>query len=94
MPFLPPFFNWGSALRNENPDLARQLSEFYAQIVNVVNTKASKFITDVNPPNSVTASDFNKSLDIGDFWVNTSTDRSWQMTSRTSLTIATWTLIT
>jgi len=87
-------FNWGSALRNQNPLLTRQLSDAYGDIARVVNTKVSKYITDVDPPNPITSSQVNKALEIGDVWINTSTDKCWMMTSRTTDLLATWTELT
>jgi hypothetical protein len=97
MPTMIQNFNWGSALRNENPELTRQLSIAYSDTAQVVNTKISKYATDgnlrphVNPPAS---SDFNKNFEIGDIYVRTDTNTAWIMTSRTSSTAVTWTQIT
>jgi len=97
MPTLISSFNYGSAIRNENPELARQLSEGYTQTALAVNTKISKYFTDgiqrahVDPPAS---SDFNKNFEIGDVYVRTDTNTAWMLTSRTTSTAVTWTLIT
>ena len=90
-------FNWGRALLNSNPELARQLSTAYSDTANAVNTKISKYATDgvqrphVDPPAS---SDFNQNFEIGDVYVRTDTDTAWMMTSRTTSTAVTWTLLT
>ena len=97
MPTLIQNFNWGSALRNENPDLIRQLASAYNITAYAVNSKPSKYSTDgvqrphVDPPAN---SDFNKNFDICDIYVRTDTDTAWIMTSRTSSTIVVWTQIT
>ncbi len=97
MPTLLTNFNWGSSLRNANPELTRQLSEAYTDTALAVNTKVSKYVTDgvqkphVNPPAN---SDFNKNFDIADIYVRTDTDTAWIMTSRTSSSAVTWTQIT
>ena len=94
MPTLITNFNWGIALKNANPELTRQLSEAYTQTALCVNTKTSKYITTVDPPDPVTASTTNKNFEIGDFWVNTTSDTAWIMTSRTTDVLVTWTQIT
>lgn len=97
MPTLNQSFNWGSSLRNENPELNRQLSIAYEATAQVVNTKTSKYTTDgilkphVNPPAS---SDFNKNFDVADVYVRTDTNTAWMMTSRTTAIDAVWTQIT
>jgi len=97
MPTLITNFNWGSSLRNDNPELSRQLSQAYTNTSQAVNTKTSKYVTDgdqrphVNPPAN---SDFNKNFEICDFYVRTDTNTAWIMTSRTSSNVVTWTVIT
>jgi len=97
MPSLINNFNWGSSLKNNNPELTRQLSEAYTDTANVVNTKISKYFTNgvqkphVDPPAS---SDFNINFEIGDVFVRTDTNSAWMMTSRTTSTDVIWTLIT
>lgn len=97
MPTLITNYNWGASLRNQNPELTRQLSQAYNDTAQVVNTKTSKYVTDgnqkphVNPPAN---SDFNKNFEIGDFFVRTDTDTAWIMTSRTTAEAVTWTQIT
>lgn len=92
MPTLITNFNWGSSLRNENPELTRQLSDAYTSTALVVNTKVTCYVTQlVDPPAN---SDFNKNFNIGDEYVRTDTDTAWKMTSRTSSTAVTWTQIT
>lgn len=97
MPTLIQNFNWGASLRNNNPELTRQLSQAYTDTATAVNTKASKYVTDgvqkphVNPPAS---SDFNKNFEVGDLYVRTDTDTAWIMTSRTTSIAVTWIQIT
>lgn len=94
MPRLITNFNWGTALRNQNPELTRQLSEAYSDTALVVNTKVSKYITDRDAPNAATPDDANKNLELGDIWVNKTTDTAWIMTSRTTDLLVTWSQIT
>lgn len=97
MPTLQESFNYGSSLRNQNPELTRQLSEAFTTIVQAVNFKVSKYVTDdiqnpnVDPPASST---FNQNFDIGDVYIRTDTDSAWMMTSRTTDIAVTWTKIT
>jgi len=97
MPTLITNYNWGTSLRNENPELTRQLSQAYTDTALVVNTKVSKYTTDglqrphINPPAN---SDFNKNFEIGDIFVRTDTNAAWIMTSRTTANAVIWTLIT
>lgn len=97
MPTLNNNFNWGTSLRNTNPELTRQLSEAYNNTAFAVNTKVSKYFTNgdqrphVDPPAN---DDFNKNFEICDVYVRTDTDTAWMMTSRTTANAVTWTLIT
>lgn len=97
MPTLINNFNWGTDLRNDNPELVRQLSTAYNDTALVVNSKISKYTTDgnqrphTNPPAN---SDFNKNFEIGDVFVRTDANTAWMMTSRTTANAVTWTLIT
>lgn len=87
-------FNFGNKLLEENPELLRQLTTIYSDLAAAINEKVKKYATTVDPPNSVTPNDVNRTLDIGDVWVNTSSDNSWMMTSRTTDLLVTWTIIT
>ncbi len=97
MPTLNQTFNWGTALRNQNPELVRQLSTAYSDTAQVMNTKVSKYFTDgnqkphANPPVN---SAFNQNFEIGDVYVRTDVDTAWMMTSRTTSNAVTWTQIT
>jgi hypothetical protein len=97
MPTLITNFNWGSSLRNANPELTRQLADAYTSTALCVNTKVSKYVTDgvqrphANPPAN---SDFNKNFELGDIYVRSDTNAAWIMTSRTTSNAVTWTLIT
>jgi len=90
-------YNWGSSLKNQNPELTRQLSTAYTDTAQVVNTKISKYTTDgdrkphVDPPAN---SDFNNNFEIADIYVRTDTDTAWIMTSRTTSNAVTWSQIT
>lgn len=97
MPTLIQNFNFGTSLRNQNPELTRQLSSMYSDIALNANTKVSKYFTDgvlkphVNPPAN---NQFNKNFEICDIYVRTDTNTAWIMTSRTTDTAVTWTQIT
>lgn len=97
MPTLATDFNWGEAIRNENPGLTRQLAEAYGNTARNVNTKISKYATDgvqrphMDPP----ANDqFNANFTIGDIFIRTDNNKAWIMTSRTTSNAVTWTIIT
>lgn len=94
MPTLITRYNWGKATQNANPQLAKQLDEAYTDTALIVNTKTSKYIAEVDPPNNVTADAINRNFDLADFWVNKVSDNAWIMTSRTSDLIVNWQLIT
>ena len=97
MPTLINNFNWGSSLRNANPELTRQLSQAYNDTAQAVNTKISKYVTDgdqrphVNPPAN---SEFNKNFELADIYVRSDTNTAWIMTSRTTANSVTWTQLT
>lgn len=91
MPSLLPSFNWGSEVKNINPTLYNQLNDSYTTTARVINTKISKRVTTEDPPAD---SQTNLIFEIGDIWVNQSSDTAWIMTSRTTNTAVTWTLIT
>ena len=84
-------FNWGQILSKENPHLYRQLNDVYSDISTSVNGKANRICKTENPPAD---SSVNKNFDIGDIWVNESTDTAWILTSRSSAEAVTWTQIT
>lgn len=94
MPTLINNFNWGNSLNNDNPELTRQLSKMYTDIALVMNTKVSKYIAEVDPPNPATSNTINKNFDLGDIWVNKTSNKAWIMTSRTTDLLVTWTIIT
>jgi len=91
MPKLKPKFNYGTELKNENPELYNQLNDSYFDIAQVTNTKTSKNVQTSDP---VADAQVNLNYDIGDLWVNSSTNKAWIMTSRITNTNAAWTLIT
>lgn len=97
MPTLVTNYNWGRAVENDNPDLARQLSQSYTTTAKAINTKISKYVTNgttlpnVDPPAN---SDFNKNFEIGDIYVRIDTNTAWIMTSRSTANAVTWTQIT
>lgn len=97
MPTLITNYNYGSSIRNSNPELNRQLSDAYTNTAQVVNTKISKYFTDgttkphANPPAN---SEFNKNFEIGDVYIRTDTDTAWMMTSRTTANAVNWQQIT
>lgn len=88
---LPRKFNYGTELKNLNNTLYNQLNDSYYATALVVNTKATRMVETRDPPLD---DQINAGLDIGDFWVNTSTDTAWIMTSRATLNKVTWKQIT
>jgi len=97
MPTLITNYNWGTALRNSNPELTRQLSDAYTDTAQAVNTKVSKYVTNgssrphANPPAN---SSLNKNFELADIYVRSDTNTAWIMTSRTTAEAVTWTQIT
>ena len=87
---LPTRFNFGTEVKNYNLTLYNQLNDMYTSIARIVNSKVNKNVTTSDPPADAAQ---NASYEIGDIWINTSTDSAWIMTSRQSNTIATWTLV-
>lgn len=91
MPKLQPNFNFGTELKNENQDLYNQLTEMYFKIAQILNTKTSKNNQSTDP---VADAQVNLNYDIGDVWVNSSSNMSWIMTSRVTNSNVVWTQIT
>lgn len=84
-------FNYGTEVKNVNPTLYNQLNDSYYSISLAVNTKSTRFVAEIDAP----ANDqVNAGLDLGDFWVNTKTDKAWIMTSRITPNAVTWKQIT
>lgn len=91
MPSQTPRFNWGTEIKNINPTLYNQLNDSFSSTARVLNTKISKYITNVDPP----ADDpVNVNFDQADIWVNQLTNNAWILTSRTTNTAVTWKIIT
>ena len=91
MPSQTPRFNWGTEIKNINPTLYNQLNDSFSSTARVLNTKISKYITNVNPP----ADDsINMNFEQADIWINEDTDNAWILTSRTTNTAVTWKQIT
>lgn len=91
MPSQTPRFNWGAEIKNINDTLYNQLNDSFSSTARVLNTKTSKYITNVNPP----ADDqINLNFEQADIWINQSTDTAWILTSRTTNTAVTWKQIT
>lgn len=88
---LPNIYNWGSEVANINQNLYNQLNDTYSQTANAVNLKSRKNNTTTNPSSN---SPVNKEFDIGDLWINSSSNTAWIMTSRTTAEAVTWTQIT
>lgn len=76
-------FNFGSELKNENPSLYNQLQQTYETTAGAVNTKVSRNVSTSNPEAD---SPNNKLFDIGDVFINSSTNTAWIMTSRSTNT--------
>lgn len=86
MPSQTPRFNWGTEIKNINSTLYNQLNDSFSSTARVVNTKISKYITNIDPPAD---SETNKIFEDGDIWVNSSSDTAWILTSRSSNTAVT-----
>lgn len=84
-------FNWGTEIKNVNPTLYNQLNDAYFSIAIAVNTKSTRITSTLDPPAD---DDVNAGLDIGDIWINTSSNTAWIMTSRVNLNNVVWTQIT
>lgn len=90
MPSLPTRFNWGITIKNMNPTLYNQLNDTYTDTARAVNAKVNKNINAKDPPANAAE---NAIFDIGDIWINTTSDRAWIMTSRQTNNQVTWTEI-
>ena len=89
---LPLYKNFGSEVRELNPQLYNQLSQMYTDIANAFSRAIKKdVITGVDPAANDQRNSF---FSIGDITVRTDTDTAWIMTSRTSPNAVTWTQIT
>jgi len=91
MPSQTPRFNWGTEIKNFNPTLYNQLNDSFSSTARVLNTKTSKYITNVNPP---VDDQINLNFEIGDFWINQTNNMAWILTSRTTNTAVNWQQIT
>lgn len=84
-------YNYGTEIKNVNETLYNQLNDTYFDIANAVNTKPNSHRDKVDAPADA---QINKGFEIGDFWVNETTDTAWIMTSRTTPFKVTWKQIT
>lgn len=91
MPTLIPRYNWGTEIKNINPTLYNQLSDSYTATARVVNTKPTRYVTNVDPPAD---GQVNTLFEQGDLWINQATDNAWILTSRTTNTTVNWQKIT
>jgi hypothetical protein len=87
MPTLPPRYNWGESLKDQNGILYNQLQDTYSDTASVVNTKISVNATLNNDP--VADSAANMQYTIGDIWINKSLNTAYIMTSRSTNTAVT-----
>lgn len=84
-------FNYGTEIKNVNDTLYNQLNDSYYSTALVVNTKATRMVSNFDAPAN---EQINSGLDIGDFWINEVTNQAWIMTSRATLEKVTWKQIT
>lgn len=84
--------NWGDAVDNKNPLLARQLDESYTSLATAMGRKTSVYAT--KGTDAPASAQVNQTLSIGDFYVREDTNTAWIMTSRTSPQNVTWKQIT
>jgi len=88
---LPLKKNFGSEVRDQMPQLARQLDEFYTDVANALTLLVKKnILTGTNPAANDQRNSF---FSIGDVAIRTDMDMAWIMTSRTTPNAVTWTLI-
>lgn len=71
MPSITPRYNWGTELKNINVTLYNQLNDSYTTIARFINTKVYKNVNTVDPPADNAS---NATFDIGDIYVNSSTN--------------------
>lgn len=89
---LPLSRNWGSALRDSNPNLINELDDMYFDISNALRPLTRKnILTGADPAGT---DQRNRFFSIGDLAIRTDTNMAWIMTSRTDAEIVVWTLIT
>ena len=84
-------FNYGTEIKDLNEPLYNQLNDGFYETSAAVNSKSTRMVQTANPP---AIGQLNEGLDIGDIWVNSSTDTAWVMTSRKNLQTVTWKQIT
>ena len=84
-------FNWGSEVKNINETLYNQLNDSFYIISQAMFSKTTKAPMNSDPSSSSQA---NIGYDVGDVWINQSSNKAWIMTSRSTKTNVTWTLIT
>jgi hypothetical protein len=91
MSSIPLKKNWGKAAENSNPLLVRQLDEMYTDFAGLINQKVKRHV--VNGQSATANNEFNRSFEIGDFWIRVDTNEVWIMTSRTNATVVNWKLL-
>jgi hypothetical protein len=84
-------FNWGLQIEKDHPALYKQLSDMYEDVANAINNRANRVIAQTDPP---AVGQVNTNYDLGDIWVNSSTNNAWIMTFRTNATAVNWQKIT
>lgn len=87
MPTLPPRYNWGESLKDENAILYNQLQDTYSETASVVNTKSTVNATVDKDPKADAAA--NMQYTIGDIWINKDLNTAYIMTSRSTNTAVT-----
>lgn len=87
---VPEKKNWGSTLYDENRELTRQLDEVYGDLSRAVNKSVKVYVSTGAPQAS---SQLNADFEIGDEYIDKSSDSVYKITNRTSRNDVTWTLI-
>jgi hypothetical protein len=68
---IAPVYHWGSEVKNVNDVLYNQLQDCYSQISSAMNTRPVVIVKTLNPPADA---QINGASNLGDIWVNSSTD--------------------
>ncbi len=90
MPNLPPRFNYGSEIKNVNPTLYNQLNDSFQEIAFVMRTKPSVAFFTYDPSANAT---LNAQFNLGDMWVNQTSNAVFMLTNRTTSNAVVWTAL-
>lgn len=68
---VAPVYHWGSEVKNLNDVLYNQLQDCYSQVSSAMNTRPAVIVNSSNPPADAQV---NATSNIGDIWVNSSSN--------------------